>query len=81
MTWQIQEAKNKLSEVVDKTLHDGPQVITRRGQKVVVMMSIKDYESILPEQKKLGDFLRDSPLSSELKIKRDKDPTLREVDL
>ena len=81
MTWQIQEAKNKLSEVVDKTLHDGPQVITRRGQKVVVMMSIQDYESILPEQKKLGDFLRDSPLSSELKIKRDKDSTLREVDL
>jgi len=81
MTWQIQEAKNKLSEVVEKTLHDGPQVITRRGQKVVVMMSIQDYESILPKQKKLGDFLRDSPLSPELKIKRDKDSTLREVDL
>lgn len=80
MTWQIQEAKNKLSEVVDKTLHDGPQIITRRGQKVVVMMSIQDYESMFPQQKKLGDFLRDSPLS-ELKIERDKDTTLRGVDL
>jgi len=81
MTWQIQEAKNKLSKVVDQTLQDGPQVITRRGQKVVVMMSIQDYERILPKQKKLGDFLRDSPLHPELTITRDKDSSLREVDL
>ncbi len=26
--WQLQEAKNKLSEVVDEALKQGPQVIT-----------------------------------------------------
>ncbi len=29
--WQLQEAKNKFSEVVEAALKDGPQVITKRG--------------------------------------------------
>ncbi len=29
--WQLQEAKNKFSEVIDKAIKDGPQVVTRRG--------------------------------------------------
>lgn len=81
MTWQLQEAKNKLSEVVDKTLREGPQVITRRGQKVVGVISVKEYEEMLPGQKRLGGFLRDSPLSPELILKRDKDSFYREVNL
>jgi prevent-host-death family protein len=81
MTWQLQEAKNKLSELVDKTLHNGPQVITRRGKSVVVMMSMKEFERIQPHKKRLGDFLRDSPLCPELTIERDRDSSLREVNL
>ena len=29
--WQLQDAKNKLSEVIDRALKQGPQLITRRG--------------------------------------------------
>ncbi|OGO19618.1 MAG: hypothetical protein A2Z14_19590 [Chloroflexi bacterium RBG_16_48_8] len=36
--WQLQEAKNNFSEVVNKALSDGPQIITRRGKKVVVIL-------------------------------------------
>ena len=31
--WQIQEAKNKFSEMLDAALEQGPQIITRRGEK------------------------------------------------
>ena len=81
MAWQIQEAKNKLSEVIEKTLHDGPQVITRRGKKVVIMISVAEYENSISQNTKLGDFFRDSPLCQELKIERDKEITLREIKL
>jgi prevent-host-death family protein len=29
--WQLQDAKNKLSEVIERALRQGPQLITRRG--------------------------------------------------
>ena len=32
MIWQLQTAKQKLSEVVDRALAEGPQVISRRGE-------------------------------------------------
>jgi len=37
--WQIQEAKNKLSEVIDRALDQGPQIITRRGVEAVIVLS------------------------------------------
>ena len=37
-TWQIQEAKNKFSELIDKTLSEGPQIVTKHGTEVAVVM-------------------------------------------
>lgn len=33
--WQVQEAKNHFSEVIDRALTEGPQVVTRHGKVVV----------------------------------------------
>lgn len=44
MTWQLQEAKNKFSEVVEATLTQGPQIITRRGKNTVVVMGYAQYK-------------------------------------
>jgi len=41
--WQLQEAKNRLSEVVRKAAEEGPQVITLRGEDAVVVMAVSDY--------------------------------------
>jgi hypothetical protein len=32
LAWQLQEAESRFSEVVDLSLTEGPQLITRRGQ-------------------------------------------------
>jgi len=39
MTWQLQEAKQRFSEVVRCALAEGPQTVTRRGEAVVVVLS------------------------------------------
>jgi antitoxin Phd len=73
--WQLQEAKNKLSEVVEAALNDGPQVITRRGADTAVVLSYAEYRRLLLTQKKLSDFFRESPLAEvELDLTRDSSP-------
>jgi antitoxin Phd len=82
ISWQLQEAKNKFSELIDRAMSEGPQVITRHGVEVVVVMPIAGYKKLMAPKKRLGDFLLDSPLrSSELCIERDRRKDLREIDL
>ncbi len=71
--WQLQDAKNKFSEVVDEAVKHGPQIITRRGVETVIVLSYAEYRRTLLNQKKLSDFFRESPLSGlDLDLKRDK---------
>ncbi len=39
MNWQVQEAKQRFSELVRRTLEEGPQVVTRHGEEVVVVVA------------------------------------------
>jgi len=81
-TWQLQEAKNKFSEVVDGAIQQGPQVITKRGAEVAVVISSKEYRKIVVCQKKLSDFFRESPLvGMDLELKRSTDPVRQEAAL
>lgn len=71
--WQLQDAKNKLSEVVERALRDGPQLITRRGEKTVIVMSYEEYMQMKKSQSKLSEFFRASPLTKvDLDLRRDK---------
>ncbi len=80
-TWQLQEAKNRLSEVVEKALHQGPQVITRRGTETAVVMSMNDYRKMRQPETDLVRFFQASPLAGvELDLERARD-TGRDVDL
>ena len=62
-TWQLQDAKNKLSEVIAQAIKKGPQLITRRGQKAAVVLSYADYEKLCKSQGKLSEFFRNSLLA------------------
>ena len=50
MTWQLQEAKNKLSEVARKAETEGPQEITRHGRQRFVLATIEDWEKRGPRK-------------------------------
>lgn len=73
-TWQLQEAKNKLSELVDRALSEGPQVITRRGKDTVVVLPVKDFERLRKRKGSLVEFLARSPLKGVcVDLRRDED--------
>ncbi len=82
-TWQLQEAKNRLSELVRRAEEEGPQTITVRGEPRVVVVAAKEYPKPAPDRagESLLDFFRRSPLwGAGLEIERDRGP-LRDVDL
>ena len=71
--WQLQEAKNKFSEVVEEAISHGPQVITKRGVEAVVVLSYAEYRKMILRQKPLSVFFQDSPLAEEtLDLSRDR---------
>jgi antitoxin Phd len=38
-TWQVQDAKARFSEMLEKALSDGPQIVTKRGKQAAVLVS------------------------------------------
>ncbi|PKN11257.1 MAG: type II toxin-antitoxin system prevent-host-death family antitoxin [Deltaproteobacteria bacterium HGW-Deltaproteobacteria-4] len=79
--WQLQEAKNRLSQVVNSALHDGPQTITLRGKPAAVVVSFEEYRQLTLPRTGLSQFFRQSPLHAvELDIGRSADLP-REVEL
>ena len=79
--WQLQEAKNKFSEVVRKANEEGPQTVTKHGKDSVVVLSVEDYKKIEQPQTSLLEFFQHSPLASvELDLDRDKSPA-RDISL
>ncbi|MBI1297240.1 type II toxin-antitoxin system prevent-host-death family antitoxin [bacterium] len=71
-SWQLQEAKNKFSEVVSEAITDGPQIITRRGIEVAVLLSYDQFKALRSEQLSLVDFFQTVPIASEdLDLQRD----------
>jgi antitoxin Phd len=80
-TWQLQEAKNRFSEVVNRALGEGPQIVTRHGEEIVVILSKAEYNRLQKSQISLLDFFRQSPLVGiDLDLKRDQSLP-REVEL
>ncbi|MDP9729816.1 type II toxin-antitoxin system Phd/YefM family antitoxin [Alicyclobacillus sp. TC] len=79
--WQIQEAKNRLSQLIKDVSRDGPQIITVRGKPTAVLLSIEEYRRLTHSPIKLTEFFRESPLhDEELLIERNSDWG-REVEL
>jgi prevent-host-death family protein len=75
-TWAIAEAKARFSEMIDCALTDGPQTITRQGQKAVVVVSNEEWQRKTKRKGNLAEFFAASPLrGSDLKIERSKDGT------
>jgi antitoxin Phd len=71
--WQLQEAKNKFSEVVEEALSKGPQVVTKRGVEAVIILSYAEYRKLLASHTKLSDFFRQSPLKdTDIDLSRDR---------
>lgn len=73
--WQLQDAKNRFSQVAEEAVAYGAQVITKRGKDAVVVISKAEYDRLTAPEASLVGFLQASPLAgSGFVIERDADP-------
>jgi prevent-host-death family protein len=70
MSWQLQEAKQKFSELVRRTLDEGPQVVTRHGEEVVVVVPAEEYRRLSGQKPDFKEFLMSAPDLSLLDLER-----------
>lgn len=61
MDWQLQDAKNHFSKVVQCARTEGPQIVTIRGARTAVVLSIEEYDALRAEKPSLVDHLLDGP--------------------
>ena len=69
-TWQLQEAQSRFSEVVDLTLTEGPQMVTRRGEEAVVILAADEYRRLSGQTPRLMDCLLNAPRGEPLVLER-----------
>ena len=82
MAWQLHEAKERFSELVRRTLEEGPQVVTRHGEEVVVVVPAKEFRRMNGEKPDFKEFLMSAPEGLDLIIpERPRNDFPREVDL
>jgi antitoxin Phd len=78
-TWPLQNAKARFSELVNYCLEHGPQMVTRNGREVAVLIPVEDYKRAVVPKKSLKEFLLSAP-RTELVLHRSRD-TGRKVTL
>lgn len=85
-TWQLQEAKNKLSEVIRRAREEGPQTITVRGEPAVLVTPCetrgKRPESHAEFFRRIAEPLRNSDHDLDADFERSRDERPRpDIDL
>lgn len=71
-TWSLQHAKARFSELVATCLENGPQMVTRHGREVVVILPAEDYKKTTAPRQSLKDFFLSAP-RAELNTRRSRD--------
>ena len=60
-TWPLQDARSNFSEVIDRAEGGEPQVVTRHGKEVAVVVSVEQYHQLMGKGKTLLEVLSGGP--------------------
>jgi antitoxin Phd len=80
MRWQLQEAKQRFSELVRRAQKEGPQVVTRHGEEVVVVVPAEEFRRMSEQKLDFKELLMSAPDLSVLDLERPKEMP-RDVEL
>jgi len=70
MRWQLQDAKQRFSQLVRHARRDGPQVVTRHGEEVAVVVSIEEYHRLTSDKPDFKQFLLAAPDLGDIELDR-----------
>lgn len=80
MNWNLADAKNRLSEVLDRATRDGPQTIRRRGDSFILLPA-DQYEQLTGKKPSFTEFLLGGPRCDELDPMPRNDSPMRSAEL
>ena len=81
MRWQVQEAKQRFSEVLRAAESGEPQIVTKHGEEIAVVIDIAEYRRLRGEPIAFMDYLRTDPAADDtFTVERSRDLP-REIDL
>jgi prevent-host-death family protein len=81
VSWQVQDAKQRFSELVQRALDEGPQLVTRRGKEAVVVVAADEYRRLTGGAPDFKTFLLSAPDLSDLDLDSPTRDLPRESDL
>ncbi len=61
MEWQLQDAKNQFSKLVQKARSEGPQTVTLRGERAAIVLSAADYDALTGNRPNIIEDLLNGP--------------------
>jgi prevent-host-death family protein len=70
MWWQVQDAKQRFSELLRTVRAEGPQIVTRHGEEIAVVIDIADYRHMRGDIPEFKDYLRSGPGFDDLDLTR-----------
>ena len=77
--WQLQEAKAKLTQLINKSKSE-PQIISRHGINESVVISMEQYLSLCGAKENITTYFKNSPLYElDITFERDQSP-FRDID-
>ena len=76
MEWNLAEAKNRFSEVVNLALTQGPQRVRRRKEAVVIVAAA-EFERLTGKRAGFKDYLSKGESFEGLDLVRDRSPSRR----
>jgi prevent-host-death family protein len=72
--WQLQQAKQQFSRLVEMARTEGPQVVTRNGKEVAVVLAAVDYRTLRSDGGSFKRFLAAAPDFDVLEVERSAEP-------
>lgn len=79
-SWQVQDAKSRLSELIERARREGPQTITRHGRARVVVLAVETYNELVAQRPDFKAWLTGGPKLDDFTVERSRD-TGRDVSL
>ena len=73
LAWQLQAAKQRFSELVERARREGPQVVTKHGREAVVVVSAEEYRRLKGPAESLVEFMHSAPDFDLLDLRRASD--------
>lgn len=59
--WQLQDAKNRFSELVRRARDEGPQSVSVHGKPAAVVLSAEAYAALTQPRPSLAEYLLTGP--------------------